>query len=211
MKLVLATFNPDKARELKALLDLPRAEIVKLDPVLGAEAPDEIGATLEENATLKADAACRLTGLPAIADDTGLEVDALNGAPGIYSARFAGPDATYADNVRLLLARLDGVTPERRTARFRTVCVAIFPGGRRVTGEGVLEGRITVAPRGTHGFGYDPVFQPAGSDRTLAELSAAEKNSRSHRALAVRALAERLRGLDPSAGGAATQIPEGEG
>jgi XTP/dITP diphosphohydrolase len=211
LKLVLATFNPDKARELMAMLDLPGAEIVTLDRVPGAEPPDETGATLEENAALKAKTALRLTGLPAVADDTGLEVDALDGAPGIYAARFAGPDATYADNVRLLLARLAGVTLERRTARFRTVCVAVFPGGRRVIGAGVLEGRITLEPRGTHGFGYDPVFQPDGSDRTLAELPAAEKNARSHRALAVRALAARLRGLDPSAWAAATPAREGEG
>jgi XTP/dITP diphosphohydrolase len=199
LKLVLATFNPDKARELTALLDLPGAEIVSLDRVAGAKPPEETGATLEENATLKAEAALNLTGLPAIADDTGLEVDALNGAPGIHAARFAGPGASYADNVRLLLARLEGVALERRTARFRTVCVAAFPDGRHVVGEGLLEGRITLDARGTQGFGYDPVFQPLGLDRTLAELPAAEKNARSHRALAVRALAARLRGLESSA------------
>jgi XTP/dITP diphosphohydrolase len=193
LKLVLATFNPDKARELAALLDLPGAEILSLDRVAGAAPPAETGATLAENATLKAEAALNLTGLPAIADDTGLEVDALNGAPGIHAARFAGPGASYADNVRLLLARLEGVALERRTARFRTACVAAFPDGRRVVGEGVLEGLITLGARGTQGFGYDPVFQPLGLDRTLAELSAAEKNAISHRARAARAL---VAGLD---------------
>src|SRR5262249_21921103 len=118
LKLVLATFNPDKARELTALLDLPGVEIVTLAGFPGAAPPEETGATLEENATLKAEAACRLTGLPAIADDTGLEVDALQGVPGVHAARFAGPGASYGDNFRLLLARLENVPPARRTARF---------------------------------------------------------------------------------------------
>ena len=198
MKLVLATFNADKARELTALLDLPGVEIVTLEGFAGARPPEETGATLEENATIKAEAALRLTGLPAIADDTGLEVDALDGAPGVHAARFAGPGASYADNVRLLLARLEGVPLEARTARFRTVCVAVFPRGLGLAGEGVLEGRITLSTRGTLGFGYDPVFEPLGSDRTLAELAPAEKNAGSHRARAVRALAARFRSLDPS-------------
>jgi XTP/dITP diphosphohydrolase len=213
LKLVLATFNPDKARELTALLDLPGVEIATLAGFAGAESPEETGATLEENAALKADAARRLTGLPAIADDTGLEVDALDGAPGIHAARFAGPGATYADNVRLLLARLAGVPLARRTARFRTVCVAWFPSGLRLAGEGVLEGRIALSPRGTQGFGYDPVFEPLDSDRTLAELGAAEKNADSHRARAVRALAARLKSLDPrvwSADSSAHATPEDE-
>lgn len=210
MKLVLATFNPDKARELTALLDLPGAEIVALERFAGAMPPEETGATLEENAALKAEAACRRVGLPAIADDTGLEVDALDGAPGVHAARFAGPDASYADNVRLLLARLEGVPLGRRTARFRTVCVAAFPDGGRVVGEGVLAGHITLSAHGTRGFGYDPVFQPLGLDRTLAELTSAEKNARSHRALAVRALVARLRRLEPSAWVTAAER-EGEG
>jgi XTP/dITP diphosphohydrolase len=193
LKLVLATFNRDKARELAALLDLPGVEVASLEDFPGAVAPAESGATLEENAMLKAEAALRWTRLPALADDTGLEVDALGGAPGVHAARFAGPDASYADNVRLLLARLEGVPPGRRTARFRTVCVAAFPDGARLSSDGVLEGRITEAPRGREGFGYDPVFEPAGLGRTLAELSAAEKNALSHRARAVDALAQLLR------------------
>jgi XTP/dITP diphosphohydrolase len=193
LKLVLATFNRDKARELAALLDLPGVTLVGLDAFPGAVAPEEHGATLEANATLKAEAALAATGLPSIADDTGLEVDALDGAPGVHAARFAGPDASYADNVRLLLARLAGVPAERRTARFRTVCVAVFPGGERRVGEGAIEGRITAAPRGAGGFGYDPVFEVPELGKTFAELSAAEKNALSHRARAVRALAEQLR------------------
>src|SRR5262249_26958745 len=154
--------------------------------------PEETGATLLENATLKAEAALRFTGLPAIADDTGLEVDALGGAPGVHAARFAGPDATYADNVRLLLERMRGVPAERRAARFRTVCVACFPDGRTLVGEGAVEGRIAVAPRGAAGFGYDPVFELPGPGKTFAELSASEKNRVSHRARAARALAAQL-------------------
>ena len=191
---VLATFNRDKARELEALLALPGLTLVSLAEFPGAVAPEETGATLLENALLKARAAQALAGLPAVADDTGLEVDALGGAPGIHASRFAGPGATYADNVRLLIERLEGVPLERRGARFRTVCVALFGDGTRVVGEGVLEGRITVAPRGSHGFGYDPVFELPALGLTLAELPAEEKNGISHRARAARDLARRLFG-----------------
>ena len=146
----------------------------------------------------KARAALDQTGRPALADDTGLEVDALGGRPGIRAARFAGPDATYESNRRRLLAELDGVEPARRTARFRCVCVACLPDGRELAAEGVLEGRITTAPRGGNGFGYDPLFEVEDTGRTMAELSEAEKNAVSHRARAVRALAARL----------ATALPE---
>ena len=192
MKVVLATFNRDKARELASLLARPGLELVVLADLVSTPPPEETGSTLEENARLKAEAALAATGLPAIADDTGLEVDALDGAPGIYAARFAGPGATYADNVRLLLERLSGVPEARRTARFRTVCAACFPDGGCELGEGVLEGHIARAPRGAFGFGYDPVFVPAGETRTLAEMSAAEKDAISHRGRAARSLAERL-------------------
>ncbi|HET9328180.1 MAG TPA: RdgB/HAM1 family non-canonical purine NTP pyrophosphatase [Candidatus Eisenbacteria bacterium] len=193
MKLVLATFNRDKARELLALLDLPGLELAILSDVRGATSPEEAGATLLENAVLKAEAALKLTGLPAIADDTGLEVDALNGAPGVHAARFAGPSATYADNVRLLLERMEGVPRERRSARFRTVCVSVFPNGSRLEAEGVVAGRITESPRGVQGFGYDPVFEVPELGRTFAEMTTEEKNTISHRARAARALAEKLR------------------
>ncbi|MBI1797356.1 MAG: RdgB/HAM1 family non-canonical purine NTP pyrophosphatase [Candidatus Eisenbacteria bacterium] len=189
---VVATFNRDKARELAALLAAPGRRLRFLDEFAGATAPEETGATLIENARIKALAAVAATGLPAIADDTGLEVDALDGAPGAHAARFAGPRATYADNVALLLERLRGVPPARRTARFRSVCVARFPDGSERVGGGVIEGRITDAPRGAHGFGYDPVFEIIELGRTLAELDASSKNARSHRALAIRALAARL-------------------
>jgi XTP/dITP diphosphohydrolase len=192
MRFVLATFNRDKALELEPLLAGAGITLESLADVPGATAPDENGATLLDNARIKARAASALTGLPAIADDTGFEVDALAGAPGIHASRFAGPDATYADNVRLLLERLRGVAPGRRTARFRTVCVAHWPGGRELVGEGVLPGRVIEHPRGSQGFGYDPVFVPDGETRTLAELSAEEKNLVSHRSRAVRDLARRI-------------------
>ena len=191
---VLATFNPDKARELEPLLAEAGIVLETLAAHPGATAPVEHGATLLENARIKARAALGVTGKPAIADDTGLEVDALSGAPGVHAARFAGPDATYADNVALLLERLAGVPMERRTARFRTVCVACFPDGREVTAEGALDGRIRETPRGSGGFGYDPVFElPDG--RTYADLTPAEKNAISHRGRAVRALAAKLAAL----------------
>jgi XTP/dITP diphosphohydrolase len=188
MRFVIATFNTDKARELGRLLDLDGLQIHSLRDFAGASAPPEVGRTLQENALAKARAALAHTGLPSLADDTGLEVDALGGRPGIYTARFAGPDATYQDNVRRLLEVLEGVDPDQRTARFRTVCAACFPDGRELIGEGVLEGVITEQPRGTEGFGYDPVFEVVGDGRTLAEMPLAEKNEMSHRARAVRAL-----------------------
>jgi XTP/dITP diphosphohydrolase len=191
---VLATFNRDKGRELAVLLGAPGRRLRLLHDFPGAVAVEESGDTLIANARLKADAAVRATGLPAIADDTGLEVDALGGEPGHRAARFAGPAATYADNVALLLERLRGVPAGRRTARFRTVCVARFPDGREIEAEAVLEGRITEAPRGERGFGYDPVFEVAGSRFTLAELGEDEKNRISHRARAANALAARLCG-----------------
>ncbi|MBI5170970.1 MAG: RdgB/HAM1 family non-canonical purine NTP pyrophosphatase [Candidatus Eisenbacteria bacterium] len=191
MKYVLATFNRDKARELQALLALPGVEIVPLADYPGAVAPEEDGATLLENARIKARAALALTGLPCIADDTGLEVDALDGAPGIHAARYAGPGATYESNVAKLLAELAARPGAPRSARFRTCCVALFPDGRELCADGVLEGEVTESPRGTHGFGYDPVFLlPDG--RTLAEIPASEKNGISHRARAVLSLAALL-------------------
>jgi XTP/dITP diphosphohydrolase len=193
-RFVLATANPDKAAEIVAVLrdaGAP-AELTPRPPDV-AEV-EETGATLEENARLKAAALCAATGLPAIADDTGLEVDALGGAPGVYSARFAGPDATYADNVARLLERLAGVEPRNRTARFSTVAVAHWPDGREVAAIGEVDGTIAEAPRGSQGFGYDPVFVPAeGDGRTFAEMAAAEKHALSHRGRAFRTLADGLR------------------
>lgn len=152
--------------------------------------------TLEGNARLKATAIVEATGRPALADDTGLEVAALGGAPGVHSARYAGEGASYAQNVAKLLAALQragAVEPAARRARFRTVALLRWPDGREVLSEGVVEGVVASAPRGTAGFGYDPVFVPdGGQGRTFAELTAAEKNALSHRGRALRALAARL-------------------
>jgi XTP/dITP diphosphohydrolase len=148
---------------------------------------------LLENARLKAAAIAAATGEAAVADDTGLLVDALDGAPGVWSARFAGEGATYADNVAKLLNQLDGVGPERRTARFETVALVRWPDGREVASTGAVEGLIATAPRGDGGFGYDPVFVPReGDGRTFAELRPEEKHALSHRGRAFRALAAEL-------------------
>ena len=192
MRFVLATFNRDKARELEALLALPGLELVSLSEWPQAIAPIEDGATLLDNARIKARAALALTGRPAIADDTGLAVDALGGAPGVHTARFAGPAASYEDNMMHLLRALEQVPAGARSARFQTCCVAAFPDGREVVANGQLEGRIAIERRGSGGFGYDPVFElPDG--RMLAELNHDEKNAISHRGQAVKALAARLR------------------
>ncbi len=187
MRLVLASANPDKAREIAGILD--GFEVLPRPPEVPAV--DETGATLEDNARLKATALVAATGQPAVADDTGLEVAALSGAPGVSSARYAGPDATYDDNVAKLLAALEGVG-ERR-ARFRTVAMACFPDGSEVVAEGVVEGEITRERRGSAGFGYDPVFAPVGGGgRTFAEMTPEEKHALSHRGRAFRALAAEL-------------------
>ena len=150
---------------------------------------EETGDTLEENAALKALAAVRDTGMPAVGDDTGLFVDALGGVPGVRSSRYAGPGCSYADNVRKLLDAMTGIAPESRAARFRSVAVLACPDGSRIAFEGVLEGSIAERPRGTRGFGYDPVFVlPGGA--TLAELALSEKNRVSHRGAAFAAFAE---------------------
>ncbi len=194
MKLVLATANPDKAAEIRAVL-LDAGLAVELVP-----RPDDVaeveedGDTLEDNARLKAVALCAATGLPAVADDTGLSVDALGGAPGVWSARYAGDDATYADNVEKLLRELAGVHPPDRTARFSTVALARWPDGREVAAMGEVEGVIADGARGAGGFGYDPVFVPVDGDgRTFAEMTAAEKHQVSHRGRAFRTLADGLK------------------
>jgi XTP/dITP diphosphohydrolase len=191
---VLATANPDKASEIVAIIrQMAGDQIVLLDRPESIPDVDETGDTLEENASLKAAALAHATGLPAIADDTGLEVDALDGAPGVRSARYSGENATYADNVAKLLSELERVgaqAPSTRTARFRTVALAVFPDGRRLVAEGVTDGQISIAAKGTEGFGYDPIFCPSGGDgRTFAEMSSAEKHAISHRGKAFRALA----------------------
>lgn len=190
MRLVLATANPHKAAEIVPLLR--DFEVVPRPPELADV--DETEDTLEGNAQLKAEAVFAATGEAAVADDTGLEVEALGGAPGVYSARYAGPDATYADNVAKLLRALAGSqSSAARRARFRTVAVAVLPGGGVVQAEGWVDGSIAESARGSNGFGYDPVFVPDDGDgRTFAEMSLEEKESCSHRARAFRALAMAL-------------------
>ena len=187
-RFVLATANPDKAREIAAILG---PDLILLPRPRSVPEVEETGATLLENARLKAVALVHATGEAAIADDTGLEVEALGGAPGVYSSRYSGPHATYDDNVGKLLAELEGV-PEPRRAVFRTVAIAVWPDGGEVVAEGTVEGVITAARRGTAGFGYDPVFQPNGKPHTYAEMELEEKNAVSHRGRAFQALARSL-------------------
>lgn len=186
-RLVVASKNPDKIIEIESLL--VRAGLVD-EIVRGLSWPDveETETTLEGNALLKARAVAAATGLPALADDTGLEVSALNGEPGVHTARFAGPGASYEDNVEKMMAVLDGV--EDRRATFRSVVAIVWPSGAEVTAEGRLEGTIATQARGSFGFGYDPIFEVAG--QTLAEIGPEAKDSMSHRALALRALADLL-------------------
>jgi len=194
IELTSATANPKKLAEIESIL---AGEVVLLPRPADLADVVEDGDTLEANAALKAVAVSAHAGTAAIADDTGLEVDALGGAPGVRSARFAGEDATDADNVALLVKRLADVPDERRTARFLTVICVARPGHEPLFARGECAGRIVDAPRGEAGFGYDPVFVPDDGDgRTFAEMSAAEKAAISHRGRALAAAAVLLAGLD---------------
>jgi XTP/dITP diphosphohydrolase len=189
MRVVLATSNAGKFREAQAILADSGIEIVSLPLWLGDV---ETGTTYAENARLKAEAAMRMVRMPVMAEDAGLEVDALAGLPGPRSARFAGFGASDADNTAKLLRLLEGVAPERRTARYRAVVVLLMADGSQLVAEGVFEGSISDEPRGTDGFGYDPVFVPKGEVRTAAELTPDEKNTISHRGVALRGLAAQV-------------------
>jgi XTP/dITP diphosphohydrolase len=193
-QLVLATLNPAKARELAALLEGVPYEVRPLGEWPGAALPEETGDTYHENALLKARAVARLVGALALADDSGVEVDALGGAPGVRSARFGGPGLDDAGRCALLLEALRGVPLEKRTARFRCVIALAGPAGREHTAEGVVEGMIADAPRGHHGFGYDPLFFYPPLGRTFAELLPGEKTRVDHRGRAVRAARRFLTG-----------------
>lgn len=193
MRLVMASANPHKAVEIAAVLAeaMPNVEIVPRPSGLGDVAED--GETLADNALIKARFVCTAAGEAAIADDTGLEVDALDGAPGVHSARYAGPQQDAAANLAKLLAALRDVPVPQRTARFRTVVAVVRPDVPEVLADGVVEGSIATAPSGSGGFGYDPVFVPdEAAPLTFAEMSAEAKNRISHRGRALRALAARL-------------------
>ena len=195
LQIVLATANPDKVAEIADILaSVPGLEILpRPDSVPQIE---EDGDTLLDNARLKAFTLVEATGMAAVADDTGLEVEALGGAPGVYSARYSGEHATYAGNVAKLLTELerqDASVPARRSARFRTVAVVGLPDGDEIVAEGEVTGVITTGPRGQGGFGYDPIFAPDGYDgRTFAQMQPHEKHAISHRGRAFREVAARL-------------------
>lgn len=189
--LVLATHNPDKQAEMNAVLSDLGLDVIGLDQYPEIDDIPENGTTLLENALIKARAVHLKTGFPALADDTGLEVDALHGAPGVYSARFAGEDATYQDNVKKLLSVMAGVSRQNRTARFRTV-VALIDSDTELWTEGIIEGLITRDQRGAGGFGYDPIFEAADTGKTFSEMSAAQKNEISHRARALQKMRKKL-------------------
>ena len=190
-RLLVATHNKGKLAELRELLRGVPFELVSLSDVRIEVDVDETGETLEENAELKATTYARLSGLTTLADDSGLEVDALGGAPGVHSARYAGPDATDADRIAKMLNNL-APHPQPWTARFRCVIAIVSPDGDIEMHDGACEGIIISEPRGENGFGYDPAFLFPESNRTMAELSDAEKNTVSHRGIAARKAAHAL-------------------
>jgi XTP/dITP diphosphohydrolase len=193
VKIVLASGNAGKLRELAAML-APLGHDVVPQSAFGIDTPPETGTTFLDNALLKARYAAEQSGQAALADDSGIEVDALGGRPGVHSARYAGDGATDVQNLEKLLEELRGVGPERRTARYQCVIVLVRDAAdaNPLIARGTWGGRILTAPRGTGGFGYDPIFQPDGLTITAAELSAAEKNARSHRGQALRSLVDLL-------------------
>lgn len=193
--LLLATTNPGKARELLAILSEAPCQWVTLADLGISVEVEESGHTFAENALLKARTYCQMTGLPTLADDSGLEVDALGGEPGVSAKRYAGENATDPQRIAFLLQKMQGVPWGRRTARFRSVIALAFPDGRTYTVEGVLEGVIAFAPQGTGGFGYDPVFYLPEKGKTVAQLSIEEKNAISHRGRAARQAVQLLKEL----------------
>jgi len=200
-ELALATKNEGKIREiLQICADWPVHWVVAREAGVGPEHRvaswpdvDESRGTFLENALLKAKAVMAVAALPAVADDSGIEVDALGGEPGPRSARFAGEHASDEDNLRLLIGRIRDVPEGKRTARYRCVAACAWPDGRDAWAEGLCDGRLILEPRGSGGFGYDPIFVPEGFDRTMAELSPEQKNAISHRGRALRSLGELLR------------------
>ena len=187
MKFVIATHNKHKLQELQRILEPLGIEAVTAD----LTEAEETGTTFRENAFLKADLACRETGMPAVADDSGLQVDALNGAPGVFSARYGGEGATDQQKYEKLLDEMRDIPREKRTARFVSAVCCVFPDGRRIDVEGTCEGSIAFSPSGNGGFGYDPIFLVG--ERSYAEMSASEKDAISHRGKALEMLAQELK------------------
>ena len=181
-RVVLATGNPGNLRQFTELLGGTGVTLLRLSD-FGIEPPEETGTTFLENALIKARNASRIAGLPAIADDSGIEVDALDGRPGLYSARYAGANASESENLEKMLLELASVPAARRGARYRSVIVFVTDASdpAPLVGEGTWEGSIALAPRGSEGFGYDPIFLPRGETRTAAEMPAEERNPLSHR------------------------------
>jgi XTP/dITP diphosphohydrolase len=191
MKAVLASNNPGKLRELNTILSALGLEVIfQREAGLNLDV-EETGTTFEENSLLKAQAACQASGMIAIADDSGLEVDALNGAPGVYSARYGTPDLDDQGRTALLLKNMEG--KEERACRFVSVVTCCFPDGRVLVARGTCEGQVAEAPQGENGFGYDPIFYVPELEKTFAQLSDEEKNARSHRGRALQKLAELLK------------------
>jgi len=184
MKIILSTHNKDKLLEMKKILNNANAEFLSLDdfPQIGEIIED--GTTIEENALIKAKKVYSMTGFYSLADDTGLEVDALNGNPGVYSARYAGDNCTYVDNINKLLCNMKGLSDNKRNAQFRTV-IAFIGDDMELTSQGVVKGMITKEPKGLGGFGYDPVFYVPNYGKTYSEMSIIEKNQSSHRSKAI--------------------------
>ena len=190
-RLVLATLNPHKITELERILANGKvaADLVGLGEFPGAPGVAETGATFAANALLKATAVAQFTGLPAVADDSGFCVDALNGMPGVLSARWSGKHGDDEANLQLVLGQLADVPDERRGAHFACAAALVLPAGRQHVSEGTVHGRVTRLPRGEHGFGYDPIFVPDRSELTTAEMTPEAKDAISHRGRALRALA----------------------
>lgn len=196
-KIIIASRNQGKIEEISNVLSKYGIEAVSRDeygvPKFEIE---ETGTTLEENSLLKAETIMRLVNMPVIADDSGLEVDALNGAPGVFSARYAGEDCTMQDNRDKMLSELRDVPDEERTARFAAVITLLYPDGEKLVARGECEGKIVTEERGDEGFGYDPIFMPLGYDITFAEMSQDTKNAISHRGKALTLLEDLIRGRD---------------
>lgn len=191
MKFVLASNNAKKLIEMREILGELGIEVISQKEAGISTSPEETGTTFEDNSLIKAAAACEASGLPALADDSGLVVDALGGQPGVYSARYGGEELTDRQRYELLLSNMEGI--ENRTARFVSCIAAVFPNGDRITAEGTCEGKVMYAPAGDGGFGYDPIFFSTEMGKSMAEMTHEEKNSISHRGNAMRKFAPMLR------------------